>query len=90
MPGQLPIDGLMERWQFLAASLRHSAKLVVGYRLEKRLGEQAKSLDFFWRPAAILGLVILPHGIDSLLNQRLAGLNHPYEGALVHCPTPIT
>jgi len=33
--GQLPISGSVKRRQFLAASPGHSAKLVVGYRLEQ-------------------------------------------------------
>ena len=84
-PGQLPISGSVKRRQLFAPSLGNSAKLVVGYRLEQRLGQQAKALDLLYRRAAILSLVILTHGVDSLLNQRLAGLDHAYEGALVQC-----
>lgn len=73
MPGQLPIDGLVKRRQFLAPSLGHSAKLVVGDRLEQRLGEQAQALDLFRRRAIVLGLVLLAHGVNRLPNQRLAG-----------------
>ncbi|MNP57783.1 hypothetical protein D3C76_1526440 [compost metagenome] len=68
MPGQLPIDGLVKRRQFLAPSLGHSAKLVIGNRLEKRLSQQAQALDLIRRRATVLGLVILAHGVDGLLN----------------------
>ncbi len=84
MPGQLPIDGLVKRRQFLPPSLGDSAKLVVGYCLEQRLGEQAQALDLLCRHAAILGLVILAHGVDCLLNQRLAGLDHFDKFPFVH------
>lgn len=48
-----------------------------------------QALDLFSRRAAIFRLVIVAHGVNSLLNQRLAGLNLPYEGALVHVPAPL-
>ena len=80
----------MQWWQFFASGLGHHSQLVVRDDLEKRLSQQAKTLDLFRRLATVLGLVVLAHGIDSLLNQRLAGLDHANEGTLVHCPTPIT
>ncbi len=87
----LPRAGrLMKRWQILAAGLGYDAKLVVRYRLEQRFSKQAESLHLFRRRATFLSLVIVTHGIDSLLNQRLAGLDQANEGALIHYPTPIT
>jgi len=80
----------MQRWQLLASGLGHDTKLVIGDRLEQRLGQQAQALDLFCRRAEILGLVIVAHSVDCLLNQLLAGLDHANECALVHCPTPIT
>lgn len=88
--GQLPISGSVKRWQILTPGLGDDAKLIIGNHLEQRLSQQTQALDFLRRRAAMLGLVILPHGVDSLLNQRLAGLNHPYKSALVHFPAPIT
>lgn len=89
--GQLPISGSVKSWQILASRLGDDAELVIGHQLEKRLSHYTQALDLLRRRAAILGLVILPQGVDSLLNQRLAGLNHPYEGALVQnaMPCPV-
>lgn len=80
----------MQRWQLLASGLGHDTKLIIRHDLEQRLGQLAQALHLMYRRAAILGLVILPHGVDCLLNQRLAGLDHANECALFHCPTPIT
>lgn len=80
----------MQWRQFLSAHRCNHPKLIIGNHLEQRLSQQTQALDLLRRRAAMLGLVILPHGVDSLLNQRLAGLNHPYKGALVHFPAPIT
>ncbi len=74
----------MQRWLILAPSLGHDPQLVVGYRLEQRLREQAKALDFFPGQARSLGLVILTHGVHSLLNERLTSLNHSDESSLLH------
>lgn len=61
--------------QVFAPGLVHDPQLVIGYRLEQRLGEQAKALNLLLGLAGSLGLVILPHGIDSLMNWRLASLD---------------
>ncbi|WP_020190249.1 hypothetical protein [Pseudomonas putida] len=82
--GQSPISGSVKRRQILASGLGDYAELVVRYRLEKRLGEQAQTLYLLRRRASILRLVIFPHGVDRLLNQRLACLNHPDESPLIH------
>jgi hypothetical protein len=37
----------MQRGQILASGLSHDTKLVIGDRLEQRLGQQAQALDFF-------------------------------------------
>lgn len=87
--GQLPISGSVKRWQILTSGLGDDAELVIGYHLEQRLSQQPQPLDLFRRRTAILGLVVLPQGVDSLLNQRLAGLNHAKEGALFHCTAPL-
>lgn len=89
--GQLPISGSVKRWQILTSGLGDDAELVIGYHLEQRLSQQPQALDLLRRRAAILSLVVLPQCVDSLLNQRLAGLNHPYEGALVQnaMPCPV-
>ncbi|HDS1794085.1 hypothetical protein [Pseudomonas putida] len=73
----------MQRWQFLASGLGHDTKLVIRDCLEQGLGQKAKALNLFWRGAAILGLVILAHGVDSLLYQRLTGFDHSNECAFV-------
>lgn len=88
--GQLPISGSVKRWQILTSGLGDDAELVIGHHLEQRLSQYTQALDLFRRSTAILGLVILPQGVDSLLNQRLAGLNHSNEGALVHYPDPTS
>ncbi|HDS1813009.1 TPA: hypothetical protein QEM79_003773 [Pseudomonas putida] len=61
-------------------------ELVIGDRLEERLSQQAQAqaLDLLCRRAMILRLVVTAHGVDRLLNQRLAGLNHPDESPLIH------
>lgn len=74
----------MERWQILAARLGDHPKLIVGYHLEHRFGQQAQALDLLRRRATALGLVLFPHRIDGLLNQRLAGLDHANKATLVH------
>ncbi|BAW23840.1 hypothetical protein I5S84_17365 [Pseudomonas putida] len=74
----------MERRQILAPGLGHDVELVIGDRLEERLSQQAQALDLLCRRAMILRLVVTAHGVDRLLNQRLAGLNHPDESPLIH------
>lgn len=80
----------MKRRKILAASLGYYPKLVIGHSLEQRLGQQAQALDLLRRCAAVLRLVILPHGINSLLDQRLAGLDHANEGSLVQNTEPLS
>lgn len=81
----------MQWWQFFASGLSHNAELVIGHHLEQRLSQQTQAFDLLRRCTEILGLVILAYGVNSLLNQRLAGFDHPYEGALVQnaLPCPV-
>lgn len=81
--GQSPASGSVERRHILAAHRGNHPKLVIGDHLKQRLGQQAQALDLRRRRTSILRLVILPHGVNSLLNQRLAGLDHSYKRALV-------
>jgi len=74
----------MKRRQILASGLSDDAELVIGHHLEQRLGQPAQALDLICRRAMILRLVVTAHGVDSLLNQRLAGFDHSNKGALVH------
>ncbi|MNM47580.1 hypothetical protein D3C81_585520 [compost metagenome] len=76
----------MELRQFGSTNLGYHTKLVIGDSLEKRLGKQVQTLHFISRRASILSLMVLTQGIDSLLNERLAGLNHPNESPLAHRP----
>jgi len=76
----------VKRRKILAARLGNHPKLVVGNHLEQRLGQQAQALDLLRRRASILGLMVVAHGVDCLPNQRLAGLDHSDEGALVQMP----
>lgn len=84
--GQSPISRSVKGRKLLAPHLGNHPKLVIGHHLKQRLGQQAQALDLRRRRASIPRLVILPHGVDSLLNQRLAGLDHSDEGALVQMP----
>ena len=76
----------MELRQFGSPNLGYNPKLVISHSLEKRLGKQVQTLHFIDRRASILRLMILAQGVDSLLNERLASLNHPNESPLVHNP----
>lgn len=84
------VAGSVERRQLLAVRFRHDTKLVIGNDLEQRFGQQAQALDLLRRRATVVGLVACPHDVDGLLNQRLAGLDHPDESALLHRPAPVT
>lgn len=80
----------MQRWQFLAPGLGHNTKLIVGDRLEQRLGQKAQALHLICRRATILGLVVIAHGIDSLLYQRLTCFDHSDKRTLVQCDALFT
>lgn len=81
----------MQRWQILSSCLGDYPKLVIRYHLEQRFSKLVQALHILWRRTPVLGLMVLTQGIDGLLDQRLACLDHPYKGALVQnaMPCPV-
>lgn len=71
-----------------AAGFAPGLQLKLGDGLIQRIGQQLKALHLGSRRAHVLGFVVLPGGIDGLLNQLIASISQALNGPF-HRPAPV-
>lgn len=63
-------------------------QLELGDSLIQRIRQQLQACHFCLRRAHVLGFLVLPGGIDGLLNQLIACISQALNGPF-HRPAPV-